>query len=209
MQDHETGSWWQQISGMAISGPLKGKKLAQIFHDELSFSTWKIENSGGRVLRPDPDMLRKQRYASSDWEKRVGRLPVPDPFGKKDRWEARTIVVGVIRGSSEKAYELSRVLRSGIIIDKIGKVHIALIVGEDNRSIRCFGTIMQDRPLEFFRVPDVTPMRLRDSTTGSEWDFTGRALSGSLKGSRLEKIPIVKDYWFDWKNYHPDTLVYQ
>ncbi len=209
MQDEETGSWWQQISGSAISGPLKGKKLAQIFHDELSFAIWKKENSNGRVLRPDPEMLKKKRYASSDWEKRVGRLPVPDPFRKKDRWEPREVIVGVISGPSAKAYDLARLLRSGIIIDKVGGENIVLIVGEDNRSVRCFSTVVQGPVLEFFRVPDAFPMSLRDSATGSEWDFAGNALSGSLKGNRLRKIPIVKDYWFDWKNYHPDTVVYQ
>jgi hypothetical protein len=27
MRDEETGSWWQQVSGEAIHGPLKGRRL--------------------------------------------------------------------------------------------------------------------------------------------------------------------------------------
>ena len=27
MQDVETGTWWQQVSGEAILGPLKGRRL--------------------------------------------------------------------------------------------------------------------------------------------------------------------------------------
>jgi len=24
----------------------------------------------------------------------------------------------------------------------------------------------------------------------------------------LERIPIIKDYWFDWRNYNPKTTIY-
>ena len=29
-----------------------------------------------------------------------------------------------------------------------------------------------------------------------------------LVGTRLARLQPVKDYWFDWKKYHPDTAVY-
>ena len=41
MRDEETGSWWQQVTGEAIYGPLKGQKLQPFFHDELTFALWK------------------------------------------------------------------------------------------------------------------------------------------------------------------------
>ena len=44
--------------------------------------------------------------------------------------------------------------------------------------------------------------------TGTVWDFSGKALSGTLAGKQLKRIPVLKDYWFDWKIYHPDTAVY-
>jgi hypothetical protein len=30
MQDDQTGSWWQQVSGEAILGPLKGRRLTLV-----------------------------------------------------------------------------------------------------------------------------------------------------------------------------------
>ena len=33
-------------------------------------------------------------------------------------------------------------------------------------------------------------------------------LRRALAGKRLKKIAILKDYWFDWKAYHPTTGVY-
>ena len=60
------------------------------------------------------------------------------------------------------------------------------------------------------KQPDSAPKPwiLLDATTGSEWNFQGCATSGSAQGKCLERIPILKDYWFDWRNYHPDTTVY-
>ena len=50
--------------------------------------------------------------------------------------------------------------------------------------------------------------QLIGTATGSIWDFRGRAISGPLAGRQLRKIMVLKDYWFDWKIYHPDTAVY-
>jgi len=37
MRDKETGTWWQQITGKAIYGPLKGASLDLVPYDELTF----------------------------------------------------------------------------------------------------------------------------------------------------------------------------
>ena len=51
MRDEETGSFWQQISGKAISGPLAGRQLELSHSDELTFGLWKQENPRGTVHR--------------------------------------------------------------------------------------------------------------------------------------------------------------
>lgn len=57
--------------------------------------------------------------------------------------------------------------------------------------------------------PAPKPWVLLDSTTASEWNFQGCAVSGPAQGKCLDRIPILKDYWFDWRNYHPDTTIYR
>jgi hypothetical protein len=51
MRDEETGSYWQQISGVAISGPMKGQQLNLVLSDELTFGAWKAEEPEGMVLK--------------------------------------------------------------------------------------------------------------------------------------------------------------
>jgi len=53
------------------------------------------------------------------------------------------------------------------------------------------------------------PWLLVDSATASEWNFQGCAISGPSQGKCLDRVPALKDYWFDWRNYHPDTTIYK
>jgi len=61
------------------------------------------------------------------------------------------------------------------------------------------------------KAPDLTAAAplMMDSETGSQWNFEGCAVSGKLKGTCLEHVDVIKDYWFDWRNYNPDTTVYR
>lgn len=53
MEDLETGSWWQQVTGRAISGPLAGRALTPMLHDEVTFGLWRAEHPETRVLGLD------------------------------------------------------------------------------------------------------------------------------------------------------------
>ena len=57
--------------------------------------------------------------------------------------------------------------------------------------------------------PNPKAWTLLDTTTASEWNFQGCAVSGPSQGKCLDRVPALKDYWFDWRNYHPDTTIYK
>jgi hypothetical protein len=210
MRDEETGSWWQQVTGECVLGPLKGRRLKMFDHDELTFATWKGERPGGRVLRPDPQITAQGKYAPANWEESVAKLPVATnvPADKLGALEPRTLIVGIVVDNASKAYPLDAVLRQSPVIDEIGGTPVLLVAHEDGKSVRAFERRVDGRKLEFFRKPDASPLRIVDAETGSEWDFTGTATGGALTGRSLRKLGVLKDYWFDWKAYHPDTTVY-
>lgn len=207
MRDDETGSWWQQVSGECILGELKGRKLKLFDHDELTYATWKREGEGGRVLRPDPKIQASGSYAPADWEQRMQRVPVATTLADpNEKLPARTLVVGVEAGGAAKAYPVDALARQNPVLDRIGDAPVLVLLAEDGKSVRVFDRRLDGRALEFFQRPD--SRELIDAETGSSWDFTGAATSGALAGKRLARFQPVKDYWFDWKKYHPDTGVY-
>ena len=68
---------------------------------------------------------------------------------------------------------------------------------------------MDGRKLELYAKQPSTELRLIDPSTGSEFDFTGKAVSGQLTGRALQKLPVLNDYWFDWQTYNPKTTIYE
>jgi len=202
MRDDQTGSWWQQVTGEAIQGPLKGSHLSLINHDEINFSTWKRENPQGRLLRPDPSVERS--YEAADWEEQYSHLPVVSPV-PGDSTAPRTLVYGLALDGESKAYTNESLQRQGTVIDTVGYTPILIVMEKDKKSVRAFDRRIDGRKLEFFAKAEASDLTLLDAETGSEWDFKGLATSGPLKGRQLSKLSILADYWFDWKTYHPNT----
>ena len=209
MRDEETGSWWQQVTGEAILGPLKGQRLRTVFHDEMTFGLWKREKPFGRVLRPDERVARSGKYAPANWEERMANVPVATSKGMDASMQPRTLIVGLAINGASKAFPFDALVRQSPILDTLGGTPIFVVLGDDRKSVRAFERLVDGRKLEFFVKPDVSPLLIVDAETGSEWDFTGLAIRGPLAGRRLKKIAVLNDYWFDWKAYHPDTMVYK
>ena len=211
MRDEETGTWWQQVSGKAIHGPLQGHQLKSVFHDEVSFAIWKGEEPNGRVLKPDEKIVAKDEYEKPDWEARYEKLRVVEGTDVDKRLAPRTLVMGLALNGKSVAYPLSALQKQSPIIDMVGAVPVVIALGEDKRSVRAFERSVEGRTLEFFqKKDDKNPQfQLIDAETGSTWNFEGKATSGPLAGRQLKKVFVLEDYWFDWRIYHPDTAIYQ
>lgn len=205
MRDRETGTWWQQVSGKALVGPLRGATLDGVISDELTFGTWKTEFPSGQVLAPVEKYVKDYE---KDWETSVAKLPVVVSFpgqGISDR----DVVVGIDVEGEARAYPEKALKDQSPIQDQVGGLPILLLVGPDGKSIRVFSRRSDGTELELFKKHDGSDWGLIDSATGSEWNFRGCAVSGSLTGKCLPQLPFLKDYWFDWRNYHPRTTIYR
>ena len=211
MRDEETGSWWQQVSGKAIHGPLQGHQLKSVFHDEVSFSIWKGEQPDGRVLKPNEKIAAQEEYEKPDWEARVGKMRAVEGTDLDKRLAPRTLVMGIALEGKSVAYPLTTLQKQSPIVDMVGTVPIVVVLGDDHRSVRAFERNVDGRRLEFFqKKEDKNPQfQLIDAETGSTWNFEGKATGGPLSGRQLKKVFVLEDFWFDWRIYHPDTSIYQ
>jgi Protein of unknown function (DUF3179) len=209
MRDEETGSWWQQVTGEAIQGPLKGQRLRPVYHDELTFSLWKRERPQGRVLRPNEKIAQAGDYAPANWEERMAKVPVATSVAVDKSLNPRTLVSGIALNNASRAYPLDALLKQKLILDEVGGVPIFIVLGDDGKSVRAFERTVDGKKFEFFRKADVETLTLIDAETGSEWDFTGKATKGALVGRQLKKVSILNDYWFDWISYNPRSSIYR
>ena len=208
MRDEETGTYWQQISGAAVSGPLKGRQLTLVLSDELTLATWKSEEPRGTVLNDVREFVPD--YAKRDWDVRMKRAPTVLAFPEHGL-AARDLMLGIRAFGASRAFLYDRVVKEKLVKDHVGSEPVLLVVGADDQSVRAF----RDRipgiagAAVFYRIAGKpSAILLMDAATGSEWNFQGCATSGKAKGFCLEPIPMLKDYWFDWRNYNPKTTVY-
>jgi hypothetical protein len=205
MRDRETGSWWQQITGKAVYGPLRGAALELAPSDELSYGLWKAESPDGQVLAP---VARYQKEYDSKWEAEVAKLPVVINF-PGTALKSRDVVVGLEVSWESRAYPQDTILKQSPIQDHLGGSPILVVAGTDGKSVRAFVSRIDGSDLEFFRKSGTSDFVLVDSASASEWNFKGCAVLGTAAGKCLVPLPAIKDYWFDWRNYHQDTTVYR
>jgi hypothetical protein len=208
MRDEETGTYWQQISGAAISGPLAGRKLKLIPSDELTFSLWKTEQPTGTVLR---DVTKyAAEYAPKDWDVKMKKARTVISYPETGVAQ-RDVMLGVHAFGAARAFPYDAVLREKLVQDRVGTEPVLLVVGPDGQSVRAFRARVPgvaDVP-DFYRaVEDGRPL-IMDDATGSTWNFQGCATEGKAKGACLDRIDVIKDYWFDWRHYNPDTTIYR
>jgi hypothetical protein len=249
MRDKETGTWWQQITGKAISGPLKGAGLELVLSDELTFGEWKSEVTDGRVLAEVPKYTKEY---DSNWEPEVAKYPVVISFPGTEL-KSRDVVVGLTLGGVSRAYPWDTLVKQSPVVERVSGTPLLVAVGPDGKSFRVFISRIDEKDAEFFlkgemegdsktdpktppspkpaapaetkptlpadvKSADAKPVDakavaskpwvLLDTATASEWNFQGCAISGPSLGKCLDRVPALKDYWFDWRNYHPNTTIY-
>ena len=205
MRDRETGSWWQQITGKSIYGPMKGASLDLVLSDELTFGQWKSEVTGGQVLAT---VAKDAKEYDSDWEPEVAKLPTVISFPGTEL-KSRDVVVGLEMGGAARAYPWGAAEKQSPLMDHMHGTPLLLAVGPDGKSFRVFISRVGGQDAEFFLKGDSKDWALMDTATASEWNFQGCAISGAAQGKCLEQVPALKDYWFDWRNYHAETTVYR
>lgn len=228
MADHQTGTWWQQVTGEAIRGPLAGQQLEPMPWDEVSFEIWRREKPWTQVYRGQEEHLDKYVLGLDAGEGDPGSRGSFPLLGLAEGTplEGDTLVVGVELNGASKAYPMELLREQSPVSDLVGGREIVLWVAPDGTSVRAYERRIDDRTLELVRpaaaeevvlagievdaeqMPAPAGDVLLDAQTASTWNFAGVAISGPLVGKQLPRVTALKDYWFDWHHYHPQSAIY-
>ena len=226
-EDAATGSWWQQATGMAVAGPMKGKQLKDVPSQQLTLGEWLQLYPDSRILQPDT--LFKKRYDElADYD----RGTIKGSLERRDSgsWKRKSWVIGVhTNANAEKAYDWNTLVSHGLIQDTVGWMPVVLVLGADSNSYRAWyrGTSYRDTTmltLSFQRQtgrpgqdeqtgqtrlqPDSMTV-LIDSNTGSHWNGNGHCISGPLHGRQLIVVQSYQEFWHSWSHFHPATTQYK
>jgi hypothetical protein len=204
MYDRQTDSLWSQLLGEAIRGDLQGTKLEYLPSWHMTWGKWK-------ELHPDTLALEKGFRGSRDPYDSYYSSPSAGVIGetiRDDRLQTKEFVLGVELDEETKAYPFSSLSGMSLINDFVADRALLVLFDNETGSGQVFDRLVGDEILTFSRS-EQDPAVLLDAETGSSWDaFSGTALDGPLAGNNLEPIKSTSVFWFGWKDFHPDTLVY-
>jgi hypothetical protein len=202
-EDARTKSWWQQATGIAIAGPLKGQSLAEIPSQQLTLAAWQRLHPNTLVLQPDS--LYKKDYADLAG---YNKGTIKGHLEKRDTasWQFKSWVIGVVHEQSAKAYDWNELVKKEIIEDSLPGLPIVLALENDTASFHVWSRQVNGQSLHFEKnKPQNT---LTDTNTRSAWNMNGECTDGPLKGSQLATVRAYQEFWHSWKHFHPATSRY-
>lgn len=212
MYDDKTESYWTQVGGKAIVGPFTGTELKQIPIDTMLWKDWKELHADTLALSKDTGMSRP--YGTDPYGNYYINTDVG--FGAQfndTRLHPKAMVSGVVVDNMAKAYPVVEVGKAGDVVnDKIGEFELLIVKdpgietgdGFEINPMKIFDRKVDGTALEF----EIRNNKLFDGETFSEWSFDGVAISGELKGKKLELIESTSAMWFSWLSFNPTTELY-
>ena len=209
-KDLETGTSWQQATGEAIDGPLKGTHLTLYPFVRTTWGEWRAQNPKTEVLKPLPGYLelipsRSKRIRDVT---RVGPEGAPAGALPPDaRLPPRETVAGVEIAHDTVAYAFSALRVAHVVNDNVGGTPIVIIHQPASDTTTAFEARVKGRVLRFQAANDQATA-LIDADTRSAWSAYGQCVSGSLKGTQLKPIVLVSEFWFAWSQFRPGTRVF-
>ena len=208
MYDHQTRTLWSQFSRKGVEGELAGTELEVVPVTQTTWEAW-LE------LHPDTLVLDKggvYRFDHYNGYYLSGRTGVLGESTSDDRLGRKELVVGVDIAGSPKAYPFSALRREPVVNDVVAGQSALLYFDDATGTALAYDRTVDGRTLTF-RLdgqPKGALTTLVDDETGSRWmAFTGLAVSGQLKGRRLDRALSHLSFWFAWKDWNPDTELYQ
>lgn len=225
MYDRQTNSLWSHLTGEAVLGPLKGRRLETHPAAMLRYSEWKR-------LYPDTLVLKKERAGTGGLLRSGSRDPyegyyyssqtgvIPQKY-RDNRLHPKALLVGLSLDAPKgkraaKAYPFEELSRAGVVNDRFAGREILVTYCEGAGAGVVFDRVLKGETLEFALAPGegakgAAACRLmKDGRTGSRWQrLTGLAVKGPLKGAKLRQLPSTLAFWFGWKDYYPESRIYR
>jgi Protein of unknown function (DUF3179) len=202
-EDALTKSWWQQATGTAITGKLKGTQLVEIPAKQMRLSNWIEQHPYTVILQPDVNF--KKEYADL---KGFDDGTITSALEKRDTgsWKFKSWIVGINLNGKAKAYDWNYLVKKTLINDAIMETPIIITVEANQQSFYAFSSLVNGEILQFSKTAEAD--KIIDLQTNSIWTRSGKCVEGPLNGTQLKSIQAYQEFWHSWQYFHPKTGTY-
>ncbi|WP_339812406.1 DUF3179 domain-containing (seleno)protein [uncultured Imperialibacter sp.] len=199
-EDSRTRSWWRQVNGEAVAGPLTGTTLPELPSEQMALGAWLNKYPESLVLQPDTAFLEKyENLKNYDEGTSESKLTGRDTAS----WADKSWVIGVTLDEKAKAYDWNELIKTRLINDTISSTSLLVALEPDSLSFHAW-----ERDTLVFSLSDTTNFII-DNNTGSEWNWKGECVRGMLSGAQLKWVPAYQEFWHSWKTFHHRTRTYR
>lgn len=214
MYDHQTGSYWFQVSGEAVVGELTGSHLNLLPSSTMAWGEWKRLYPQTQLLTGmagSSTRFNERRYSrgfGGDYQARINDEQFIFPVDEKRldaRLSAGEIVLTVEVDGKVTAFPLD-VLGDGVVNHQVGAEPVAVFIRASGGAVGAFSRVVGDKTLTFEYQPD--NQVFVDHETFSVWDTAGRATGGPMSGAQLTRMNTRRSFWFSIAIALPGVDVY-
>lgn len=200
------GTLWLAISGVAIDGPQKGKRLKRLPSMVTDWGYW-------LMLHPEStayDLFDGKKYP-------VAALPAEmsqeakNSMGRVDpRLDPVALVMGVEAGGETKAFPIALDRERACFSDPVGGEVVTVFWYAPTATAVAYAAKLDGRLLTLYADP-VSPETapFKDKETGTRWSLAGRGIDGPLRGKELTWVDSIQCLWYAWAAAHPETALYK
>jgi hypothetical protein len=211
LYDRVSHSLWNQLLGVCIEGPFRGKRLERI---PALWARWggvkERYAETGKVLTSATGFKRSYgkdpygNYQSPGTYYDDTRLPFPVNY-LDPRLPPKKHILGLEADATRGALIKSAVKARKIINFTLGIVPMAAIYDEQMDAVRVFDRRLSDwkTPLSFTFIDN----KLLDEQTRSEWTLAGNSTYGRLREKQLTEVIAIDSMWFAWASFHRGTQI--
>ena len=202
-EDATTKSWWQQATGTAITGPLKGCVLKEFPSSQMTLDAWLRQYPQSLVMKPDTIFMNNY-FGLEDYDKGTMRSDLV----RRDlaSWQHNSWIIGVMNNFSSKAYDWNDLLQKRIIQDSLDRLPILLTIENDLASFHVYDRRVDDSTLSF-QISGNKDI-LMDEETHSSWNMDGVCIHGLLMGKKLLPVQSYNEFWHSWQTFHKNAKIY-
>jgi hypothetical protein len=203
LEDQTTKSWWQQATGVAVVGPLKGATLKELPSTQLPLGAWMRQYPNSLVMQPNMSFSKNYEWlADYDDGNTQGHLVKRD-FSS---WKSKSWVIGITNDTLSRAYDWNELVKKKIIQDSIARLPVLLTLENDATAFHAYDRRVDGLVLRF-QMGD-NDDSLIDENTRSTWNMDGLCIDGTLKGKKLTTVQAYNEFWHSWQTFHKATQRY-
>lgn len=191
-EDKGSGSWWRQVSGKAVAGPMKGKTLPEIPSIQTTLEKWIELYPNTLIMQADKEFTEKYE-GMSKYESGASKSKLT--LRDHASWKDKSWIIGLESGSESKAYDWNRLQKEGIIHDELGGQPVAIILSRDKQSFVALERLNKEQ--QFSLINDTL------ITADNKYNFIGISLDSTK--SNLKRLNAYQEYWHSWQMFHPLT----